>query len=127
MPRPLTRTAATLWMLAMLVVFWSPSPPNPTPIPGLDKVIHAVAFAGFGALAAWEPWGPWGSSRRWPVVAIGVGLALATEWVQGLLPWPRSAELGDVVADVVGLLIGVYVAKLVSGPPKSDAARGGGV
>lgn len=66
-------------------------------IPLGDKLVHAGVF-GFGS-ALWLIALP-GNERR--VLAGIVVFAILTELAQGAMGWGRSAELGDVVADVLG-------------------------
>ncbi len=70
---------------------------------GFDKFQHAVAFAALGFA--------WHRARVGLRVAaaIGVVLAAATELGQGLLDVGRTAEGGDVAADLAGLAVGLLV------------------
>jgi VanZ family protein len=45
------------------------------------------------------------------VVALGVVMAVGTEVVQGMLPWPRAMDPLDMLADVVGVAAGLWVAR----------------
>lgn len=87
----------------MLFVFWSPSPVREPVVWWADEAVHSGSFFGF-AIA-------WRLARvRASVVAVaGVALAITTELVQPLLPWPRTAQIGDVVADACGVAIGLAV------------------
>jgi len=79
--------------------------------PGVsDSVLHA---AGYGVLALLVAWAAQPSLDQvlWAGlagVAGGVALGIATELLQGLIPW-RDAELRDVVSDLTGALIGAAV------------------
>jgi hypothetical protein len=94
---------AIAWTLAMLFVFWSPvSVDQPAP-EWADEAVHGGTFFGF-AIA-------WGLTRlrpRW-IAASGLALAIVTELVQPMLPWPRTAQLGDVIADACGVALGLCV------------------
>jgi VanZ family protein len=71
---------------------------------GWDKLNHVLAFAGpcFAGLAARAGTGARSAWR----IALGLLLwGAVLEGLQGLLP-PRSAELMDLLADAVGLLVG---------------------
>jgi VanZ family protein len=95
----------------MLAVFWLPPPPDPQwDWAWLDETVHAGSFFGWAGLAR---------VAAFPVratLAFGVGLAVITELVQATLPWDRSADPSDVLADVVGLALGLGVARLLGIP-----------
>jgi VanZ family protein len=102
------RAAAIVWTLVLLAFLWSPPPRNPRwNWEWLDETVHCVLFFGFAI--AWSV-ARLGLRR---VAIAGVALAIVTELVQPWLPWERTAQLGDVVADVVGLLVGLAPAALV--------------
>lgn len=101
--RVLAYAIASTWTVGMLVLFWSPPPPQPKwSGEWLDVTIHATAFFGFAIV--W--WIAGLSPRR--LAAFGAVLAITTELVQPLLPWPRSMEIGDVLADAGGLAVAVF-------------------
>jgi hypothetical protein len=112
----LARGFAIAWTLAMLFVFWSPvSVDQPSPW-WADEAVHGGSFFGF-AIA----WGLAGLRPRW-IAASGIALAIVTELVQPRLPWPRTAQLGDVIADACGVAVGlVLVAWRVRGRARPGA------
>lgn len=74
-------------------------------IEGLDKVEHALAFL---VLTAWfaaliERPGYWALSIM--LLGLGVGIEIA----QYLMALGRSAEIFDVIADTVGIILGVIL------------------
>ena len=74
---------------------------------GWDKANHALAFA---SLAFSAVWALWQRPRQWPVLVAallvyGVGIEIA----QSFLP-PREADWHDVVADGVGIALGLLAA-----------------
>ncbi len=92
------------WTVAVLVMLWSPPPPPPPVIiPHFDKYMHFALFLGIGL--AW-----WFARLRgvW-IVGAGIVLGVVTEVVQGSLPWPRTPDAWDVVADAGGLLVALGV------------------
>lgn len=101
----------------MLVALWSPPPPQPKwRWEWIDETVHVSLFFGFAiawAIALGRP--------RW-VAAAGVALAIATELVQPLLPWERTAQLGDAIADAVGLALGLAIVR-VARRTRASAAR----
>jgi hypothetical protein len=109
---------AALWTLVILFLCWMPGQwireaEQGSPwfeIPDLDKVVHWGIFVLFAAL-----WLRTGSSRwRYAWVALG-GLAMAsiTELVQNLPAIGRDAEVGDAITDLIGVAIGLVVARWI--------------
>ncbi len=90
------------WTAIVLTMLWIPTPPPPPiVIPYFDKYVHFAFFFGIGL--AWR----FAHLRRAWVLGGGVVLGALTEVVQGSLPWPRSADALDVLADLAGLLVAV--------------------
>lgn len=79
--------------------------------PGIDKPTHFVAFLGvFLAIYGVTLNLPWLEQRRNKLgVAVGISLSisLADEAQQAMLGLARTAELGDLVADAVGVFVGL--------------------
>lgn len=78
-----------------------------------DKVFHGGYFALLGALAVLAP--------QRPAAATGaalsmIGLGIAIELIQALLPW-RSFEWLDIAADGVGVLVGYAIAGRIRQQP----------
>jgi len=113
--RPLLQTATgpaarpawrALLALLVLVITWLalvPEPPRGVST-GWDKSNHALAFASLAFAAVWALWR---EPRQWPrlvawLLAYGVGIEIA----QYFDP-PRSADWHDVVADGVGIMLGL--------------------
>lgn len=107
-----------LLAVLLIVITWlalSPVPPK-TLTTGWDKSNHALAFA---ALAFSSVWALWQRPRQWIWLAIAlVGYGIAIEIAQSFLP-PREADWHDVVADSVGIALGLAVAWFVT----ASAAR----
>lgn len=108
-----SRERRVLWraLLALLlaVITWlalSTAPPQ-TADTGWDKANHALAFT---ALAFSAVWALWQRPRQWPVLFI-VLLAYggAIEIAQSFVP-SREAEWADLLADGVGIVLGLLVA-----------------
>jgi VanZ family protein len=104
--------ATTLWFS-----FGAP-PPGANLFPGADKVGHAIAYfattLSFLFAAVWRPGRGKGRFSRlglwFPAAAVVAGVAI--EMLQGMAP-PRSAEVNDVVAEVIGAGIAMAVFSLV--------------
>jgi len=78
--------------------------PGQGPNPGhVDKLVHVALFAVPVALAV-------ALRLRW-VVTLLVLHALVSEPLQGLLTRQREADVWDTVADGIGIVIGVAVAR----------------
>ncbi|HEY9106346.1 MAG TPA: VanZ family protein [Roseateles sp.] len=98
-----------LLALLLVVITWlalSPAPPKTVDL-GWDKANHVLAFA---SLAFSAVWALWQRPRQWiwlvlALLAYGVFIEIA----QSFLP-PRSADWHDVVADGVGIALGLLAA-----------------
>jgi VanZ family protein len=101
----------TLGAIATAVVLYgtlSAHDPLPTILPfQQDKVEHAGAFFVLGGLFSWR-------SRLWGMVRCALaltGLAIAIEILQGLLTTTRQPSLEDVGAGLIGLALGLTLAR----------------
>jgi hypothetical protein len=95
----LSRGAFAVVVLISLAVLFAPASDVPTAPPGVDKLVHGAVFAALAVTGRWA-----GTGRTLLAVAL-LAYAVASEIVQGLIG--RDAAWGDVVADVVGLLVGL--------------------
>ncbi len=117
-----SRRAGTSLALVVLGGYWLvifaathvPLPPRELPATQLDKLVHAVMYAGFAFLIAWN-----GSARGWRrgptalVVLAGTALyGVLDELSQ--IPVGRSAELADWLADLAGGVLGLAAFWLVA-------------
>jgi VanZ family protein len=106
-------TALTILSLSIM-----PNPPVPsTGILSWDKVQHALAYAGLASVAGWAllplvspPVRAW---RYALIFALGFGVLM--ELLQAWLPFKRSGDIGDIVADALGGLMIYGLARLASG------------
>lgn len=102
-PPPLRRLWRTLLAAMLAVVTWlalEPAPPEVADL-GWDKLNHLCAFAALAwvAAAAFAP--------RWRTVAAGLlAYGVVIELLQAMTP-TRSAEAADVLADALGLALGL--------------------
>lgn len=73
-----------------------------------DKVSHLVTFVVLALAGRWA---------RVPWVALAIGLAAyaaATEVLQAVLPVNRHGDVRDLLADLVGLLLGLALGPLLA-------------
>jgi hypothetical protein len=103
---PLSRGVFAVVVLVSLAVLFAPASDVPSAPPGVDKVIHASLFAAL-ALS-----GRWAGLARGVLAGVLVGYAAVSEVVQGMIG--RDAAVGDLVADVVGLLLGLLAWQWIS-------------
>lgn len=104
----LSRGVFAVVVLVSLAVLFAPASDVPGAPPGVDKLVHAVLFA---ALAAT---GRWAGIGGWALGALLLGYAVASELIQGLTPLGRSTSIADVLADVVGIALGLLAWSLLA-------------
>lgn len=98
---PLTAIVAITLTVAML---WPLDAPPPAP-EGSDKLVHFIAFA---ALAF-----PLARTGRLGLFAVFIGASAFGGLIELIQPtFNRSADVGDWVADTVGVVIGIGAALL---------------
>lgn len=112
---PLSRPVllASLWTLVILAACTVPGKNLPdVQFFSLDKWIHAGMFLVLAVLWLAVPT----FSRRWPTVLLaGVAYGAFTEIYQGWLPWDRTPDSLDFLANCVGLATGVLLFLLLRG------------
>lgn len=97
-------------VVVQCVLLYAPSGGGAAPFPNFDKLVHCAVFAlpVFFALSARLPFVP--------VVALLALHAPVSELIQGSLLPNRSGDPWDVVADLVGVTLGVVAAQLARRP-----------
>jgi VanZ family protein len=108
-----------LWLamsvaLVAAIVYSSLAPDFELPVPtpdGFDKVEHFTAYCG---LALWFT-GLYPRARYWQVVTGLLALGLAVEIAQGTMQLGRSADVLDMLANAVGVLVGLLLALSLTG------------
>ncbi|MGY6215906.1 VanZ family protein [Methylolobus aquaticus] len=94
------------WVMVVVVMWLSltPHPPQPPSLLAWDKAQHLTAYAGlmFWFRQAFAP--HW----RWPAFLLGLGITI--ELLQGFTG-ARVADLFDIVANGLGVAIGLILAQ----------------
>jgi hypothetical protein len=103
---PVSRAAFAVVVLISLGVLFAPASDVPGAPPGVDQIVHATLFA---ALALSGRWAGIGRTALAPALVL---YAAVSEVLQGMIG--RDAAVGDWVADVVGLLLGLLIWQLTS-------------
>jgi hypothetical protein len=103
---PVSRAAFAVVVLISLGVLFAPASDVPGAPPGVDKIVHATLFA---ALALSGRWAGIGRTALAPALVL---YAAVSEVLLGMIG--RDAAVGDWVADVVGLLLGLLIWQLTS-------------
>jgi hypothetical protein len=97
----LARGAFAVTVLVSLAVLFAPSGEVPDAPAGVDKVIHVVLFL---ALAVT---GRWAGVRAVVLGTLLVGYGAGSEVLQAVTPLERSGSVGDLLADAVGVALGL--------------------
>jgi membrane associated rhomboid family serine protease len=103
----LSRGVFAVVVLVSLAVLFAPGPAVPSAPVGVDKVVHGTLFAAL-ALS-----GRWAGIRRGVLAALLPLYAAGSELLQEIPALARDASLGDLVADVAGVLAGLLLWDLV--------------
>jgi hypothetical protein len=115
---PLSRGAFAVAVLVSLAVLFAPASDVPTAPPGVDKVVHGLLFLVLAFTGRW-------AGIRQSVLGVAlVGYAVVSELIQGLSPLDRSMSVGDWLADVVGVVVGLALWTWVAGRVARSTADG---
>ena len=74
-------------------------------LPGVDKLLHAAAFAVMMGLAHWSM----GRNRAVQAAITCLALGFLIEAAQFAMSFGREASVGDLAANAVGIFIGFLV------------------
>lgn len=97
------------WGCAIAVLVLALMPPSPRmPDTGWDKANHMLAF-GVLAMLAMRGW----PGRAWVILLALIGYGVLIEVLQGFTP-DRDADAIDVIADTIGILIGLAASTLMA-------------
>lgn len=101
--------AAWLWTFLILVACSLPGKNIPAaPLVGFDKIVHIGMF--FIWINLWLLKAP---NKRIVLIALGMAFGIAIEYYQQLLPFDRSFDWWDALADAVGILLGYFFKTVV--------------
>jgi VanZ family protein len=101
--------ALLLYWAAMFVATHIPGDKMPEQQVASDKLLHFIAYAALAWLAAMSlrALGRWGWKSAIALVIVAAMYGAVDEWLQPY--FNRSAEVGDWVADMVGVGFGLLV------------------
>jgi VanZ family protein len=95
------------WLCTFLIFVacvWPGSKMPEGPIIGFDKLVHVIMFLSFTTL--WLSIYP---KKPFVIIIIGFLYGFGLEICQQLMPFDRTFDWWDVLADTVGLLVGYFV------------------
>lgn len=117
-PRRVRVAVAAAVLVVHLVVLYSPRAPSVGSGVRLDLLVHVAVFAAVALVARWV-------GLRTVVVAVALVVeALLSETVQALWLRGRTGDLGDLVADAVGVVAGLWAwAALARRSRRASGAR----
>jgi VanZ family protein len=105
---PLARGAFAVVVLLSLAVLFAPGSDVPPAPYGVDKLVHGGLFLALAFSGRW-------AGIRQGVLAVLLPLyAAASELIQAIPALHRDATIGDWLADVVGVLLGLFLWSLVT-------------
>lgn len=99
----LSRGVFAVAVLVSLVVLFAPGPAVPAAPAGVDKVVHVSLFLALAVTGRWAGIGRGVLTTLLPLYAAG------SELLQEIPALQRDASLGDLVADVAGVLGGLLL------------------
>lgn len=108
----LFRTVTLIWAAIISWLAFRPSASVESGLPW-DKANHAMAFI----LLTFLTGRGWPNMRTPTLVVIMLAAGVGIELVQGLPAIGRDADVWDVVADAVGIAVGLALLKAASRPP----------
>jgi VanZ family protein len=99
-----------LWAGFLFFLSSRPFLPGPPGIPYADKILHFTVYFILGTTLAWAGRRRTGRVAHWGLLLGGAVYALSDEWHQSFVPG-RDPSGWDLLADVVGLLLGYGLAR----------------
>ncbi len=112
----LARTVFALLLGVSLALFLTPGEDVPQTAAD-DKAVHALIFLALTVAGRW-------AGVPWRTLAIGLAAyAAVTEILQAVLPIHRDGDPRDVVADMVGIALGLFLSWLAVRVGRARATR----
>ena len=111
----------------MAAIFYVSSLSQPVVPPGGDKPWHLLAYLGLGVLTLRAVAGGLGAWISWRAAALAIAIAVVyagTDELHQMFVPGRSAQLSDLVADGLGVIVGASLCWLwgVIARPRPEAA-----
>ena len=114
---------ATLWAGVLFFLSAQSNLPGAGAFPFSDKVGHFILFSILGVAFAWGNRNSRDIRLHAGLIFLGVLFAVSDEWHQALVPH-RQPSAGDFLADMVGIVIGFFLARaLVRGLGSQENKR----
>jgi hypothetical protein len=99
----LARGVFAVAVLVSLAVLFAPASDVPSAPAGVDKVVHVLLFAVLAVS------GRWAGARRGVLAGLLLLYAAVSELLQSLPVLNRSTSAADLLADAVGVLVGILL------------------
>lgn len=105
--RQLSQVLFVVWVIFTTVALLVPTPTPPRILRrGIDKTVHTSLFLVMGGLGQVAlPWSGFGLTLP---IAVGV------EYLQRVVTKGRQFEVADIFANLIGLVLGVFLTELVT-------------
>jgi VanZ family protein len=108
----LSMVMKAIWIISVALVSYLSLVPKiefPINVAGIDKVYHSLAYL-------WLATVPFLGFRRLRIAFVAaslmIPLGIALEYVQRLMAMGRYFEVGDMIANLIGVLVGVALGML---------------
>lgn len=106
---------AIFWTaLILLACNWPADDIPKDPVPGFDKIVHIGFFTGWAIL--WRMRFP---NKIINIIAIGITYGFIIEVLQHILPFNRTFDLTDLLADTAGIFLGLVFYRYIVAPISS--------
>jgi VanZ family protein len=102
-------------------------PPNDLPeiplFPGADKIVHTCMYLGLAMLFCWSMHAEIRRVWYYLIILFSIGWGAMMELFQFLMHSGRSFEFNDMLGNILGSLIGVFIYSLVAQRKKKLDSR----
>ncbi|MEO0070978.1 MAG: hypothetical protein ABIK39_02700 [candidate division WOR-3 bacterium] len=105
--RQLSQVLFALWVIFTTAALLLPTPTPPKMLRrGMDKTVHTSLFFVMGGLGQ--------VALPYTCFGITIPIAVGVEYLQRVVIKDRQFEAADIFANLVGLLLGVFLTELVT-------------